>query len=45
MYPQSSCKAYFQREAADLNSSGIGIEVYMKKYKQCDPRMQSLSGF
>ncbi|GFH52658.1 hypothetical protein CTEN210_09134 [Chaetoceros tenuissimus] len=41
----SSRKAYFQRGAPDLNSSGIGVEIGAKKYKPRDPRMQSLSGY
>lgn len=41
----SSRKAYFQRGAPDLNSSGLGVAVGANKYKPRDPRMQSLSGF
>lgn len=40
----SSRKAFFQRGAPDLNSSGIGVEIGAHKYKSRDPRMQSLSG-
>ena len=41
----SSRKAYFQRGAPDLNSSGLGVAVGANKYKPRDPRMQSLSGY
>mmetsp|Transcript_1338 Transcript_1338/g.1586 ORF Transcript_1338/g.1586 Transcript_1338/m.1586 type:complete len:358 (+) Transcript_1338:79-1152(+) len=41
----SSRKAYFQRGAPELNSSGIGVEIGANKYKARDPRMQSLSGY
>jgi ribosomal RNA-processing protein 36 len=40
----SSRKAFYQRGAPDLNSSGIGVEIGANKYKARDPRMQSLSG-
>jgi hypothetical protein len=41
----SSRKAFFERGAPDLNSSGLGVAVGANKYKPRDPRMQSLSGY
>ena len=40
----SSRKAFFQRGAPSLNSSGIGVEIGANRYKSRDPRMESLSG-
>ena len=34
-----------RRKRVDVNSSGLGVEIGVDRYKPHDPRMESLSGF